>query len=40
MPYPLENNFTYHAPFGNQAERYVQLREAGKDVARNETPPA
>lgn len=31
--YPLENNFTYHKPFGNQAERYQQLRDGAKALA-------
>lgn len=25
--YPLDNNFTYHPPFGDQAQRYTELRE-------------
>ncbi len=29
----IENDFTYHAPKGNQAERYVQLREKAKEFA-------
>lgn len=29
----VENNFTYHAPFGDQTERYVQLRADAKDLA-------
>ncbi len=29
----IENNFTYHAPKGDQAERYVQLREKAKEYA-------
>jgi hypothetical protein len=33
MPYDLENIYTYHRPFGNQQERYVELRDAGKDIA-------
>lgn len=31
--YPLDNNFTYHKPFGNQAERYEELREMAKGLA-------
>lgn len=31
--YPLENNFTYHKPFGNQPERYVALRDKAKELA-------
>jgi hypothetical protein len=33
MPYPLENNFTYHAPFGTQQARYVAIRDKGKELA-------
>lgn len=29
----LENIFTYHAPKGNQQERYVKLREKAKEYA-------
>lgn len=29
----LEKRFTYHAPKGDQAERYVVLREAVKSIA-------
>jgi hypothetical protein len=29
----VENNFTYHAPKGTQAERYVLLREHAKELA-------
>ena len=31
--YPLENWFTYHAPKGDQAERYGRIREAAKAFA-------
>ena len=31
--YPLENNFTYHKPFGDQPARYGQMRDAGKQLA-------
>ena len=31
----LENNFTYHAPKGDQAERYEHLREVGKKLAQD-----
>ncbi len=37
----LENRFTYHAPFGDQAERYVMLRKGALHLARmifQETP--
>lgn len=26
----IDNVFTYHAPFGDQADRYVAIREAAK----------
>jgi hypothetical protein len=29
----IENRFTYHAPKGEQASRYVTLRDAAKDYA-------
>ncbi len=29
-PYPLENNFTYHAPKGDQQARYVAIRDSAK----------
>jgi len=29
----IENNFTYHKPFGNQQERYENIRAVGKDLA-------
>jgi hypothetical protein len=29
----LENRFTYHAPKGDQATRYEQIRDAGHDLA-------
>ena len=29
----LENNFKYHAPKGNQTERYVALRNKAKELA-------
>lgn len=32
-PYPLENNFTYHAPHGDQPERYVAIRDKAKELA-------
>jgi hypothetical protein len=31
--YPLENNFTYHPPKGDQQERYVRLRDEAKGLA-------
>jgi hypothetical protein len=31
----IERNFTYHAPKGNQAERYEQIRSMAKHVAFN-----
>jgi len=30
----IEELFTYHAPRGSQVERYVQLREAHKELAK------
>ncbi len=32
-PYPLDNNFTYHAPKGDQAERYEAIRSKAKELA-------
>lgn len=29
----IDNNFTYHKPFGTQQERYVLLRDTAKDLA-------
>ena len=29
----IENSFTYHAPKGNQQERYVKLRDTAKALA-------
>lgn len=29
----IENTFTYHAPFGDQAARYEIIRKAAKDLA-------
>lgn len=29
----IENDFTYHPPRGDQAERYVQLRQMAKSMA-------
>lgn len=29
----IENSFTYHPPSGTQQERYVRLREKGKELA-------
>lgn len=29
----IENNFTYHKPFGSQPDRYVRLREKAKELA-------
>lgn len=31
--YDLDNIFTYHAPFGDQADRYTRLRGYGKNLA-------
>lgn len=33
QPYPLENNFTYHPPFGTQQGRYVKIRDKAKELA-------
>lgn len=33
MNYPLENNFMYHKPFGDQVERYALIRGTAKDLA-------
>lgn len=29
----IENNFTYHAPKGDQSERYILIRETAKNLA-------
>lgn len=29
----IDNTFTYHAPFGDQASRYEQLRAKAKETA-------
>jgi hypothetical protein len=29
----IDNTFTYHAPFGNQTQRYLVLRDAGRFLA-------
>lgn len=29
----INNDFTYHAPFGDQVDRYAALREAGRHLA-------
>lgn len=35
MPgFDVDNVFTYHKPFGNQPQRYEQIREAAKDLAK------
>ena len=33
MKEQIENNFKYHAPKGNQQERYVALRDKAKECA-------
>lgn len=34
MPtFDIDNTFTYHAPKGNQNERYVKIREKAKELA-------
>jgi hypothetical protein len=30
----LDSIFTYHAPFGDQQERYVAIREKAKELAK------
>ncbi len=30
----LENEFTYHPPFGDQPERYKMIRDKAKEMAR------
>jgi hypothetical protein len=30
----IENNFTYHAPAGDQPQRYLEIRETAKAFAR------
>jgi hypothetical protein len=34
MAYDVESAFTYHPPFGNQAARYVTIREHAKVLAK------
>lgn len=38
----IENRYSYHAPKGDQAERYVRIRDAAKVLAHvfNELVPA
>jgi len=39
----IDNSFTYHAPFGNQPDRYVLLRDSAKVLANLiivHTPPS
>lgn len=31
--YTLDNNFTHHTPFGDQAERYHNIRSEAKKLA-------
>lgn len=41
MPYPLDNNFTYHPPFGDQVSRYQGIRYTAKkfgDLILSDTP--
>jgi len=33
MTYPIDNNFTYHPPFGDQVSRYQAIRDAAKKFA-------
>lgn len=34
MSFDAENVFTYHAPTGNQQERYQEIRNKAKDMAK------
>ena len=39
----IENNFTYHSPFGDQPQRYVKIRDEAKALAitiLRHTPPS
>jgi hypothetical protein len=39
----IDNIFTYHAPKGNQGERYVAIRDKAKELAHliyDSTPPS
>lgn len=31
--YDLDNIYTYHAPFGDQAQRYTEIRDNAKELA-------
>lgn len=33
MKHPIDNNFTYHPPKGDQAQRYQDLRDTAKALA-------
>lgn len=33
MEFDIDNVFTYHKPFGNQPERYEELRAKAKELA-------
>jgi hypothetical protein len=33
MPFPIDQVFKYHAPFGTQQARYIALREKAKEFA-------
>lgn len=33
MSYPVDENFTYHSPFGDQPARYQAIRACGKELA-------
>ena len=35
--YNIDNNFTYHAPVGDQQERYQDLRDYAKGLAKKIT---
>lgn len=33
FPYPIDNIYTYHAPFGTQQARYEAIRSKAKELA-------
>ena len=33
IDYPIDNNFTYHAPFGDQQARYANIRAEARKLA-------
>jgi hypothetical protein len=34
LPERIENDFTYHPPKGDQVERYSEIRDKGKELAK------